>query len=116
MVRYLWTEEEMILAADLADDRGWKGPNSATPEVVQLSELLNRAKFYPLHDRPVNFRSPSSVSRKVGNLIGSHPSAPRNSLRTSAREVPIVIRFIDDRKYMKRRAADIRDRIRGGLL
>ncbi|SMX99720.1 hypothetical protein BAUR920_03253 [Brevibacterium aurantiacum] len=116
MVRCLWTEEEMILAADLADDRGWKGPNSATPEVVELSELLNRAKIYPLHDRPENFRSPSSVSRKIGNLIGSHPSAPRNALRTSAGEVPIVNRFVDDRTPMKRQAADIRVRIRRGLL
>lgn len=116
MVRYLWTEEEMILAADLADDRGWKGPNSTTQEVVELSELLNRAKIYPLHDRPPNFRSPSSVSRKVGNLIGSHPSAPRYSLRTSAGEVPIVNRFVDERTHMKRQAADIRERIRSGLL
>lgn len=116
MVRYLWTEEEMILAADLADDRGWRGPNSATPEVVELSELLKRAKIYHLHGRPENFRSPSSVSRKVGNLIGSHPSAPGKSLRTSAAELPIVNRFLEDRSQMKQQAAGIRYRIRNGLL
>ena len=116
MVRYLWTAEEMILAADLADERGWRGPNSATPEVVELSELLNKTRIYPLHGRPENFRSPSSVSRKVGNLIGSHPDTPKNSLRTSAAEVPIVNRFVEDRTHMKRKAAEIRDRIRRGLL
>lgn len=114
MVRYLWTEDEMILAADLADDRDWKGPNSATPEVRELSELLNSANFHSHHDRPGNFRSPSSVSRKVGNLIGSHPGAPQKSLRTSAAEVPIVKRFVEDRETMKLLAADIREGIRRG--
>ena len=113
----IWTEEEMILAADLADDRDWRGPNSATPEVLELSELLKQAHFYPHQGRPENFRSPSSVSRKVGNLIGSHPTkAPANSLRTSAREVPIVQRFIDDRASMKALARSIRERIRRGEL
>ena len=107
----------MILAADLADDRDWRGPNSATPEVLELSELLKQAHFYPHKGRPENFRSPSSVSRKVGNLIGSHPTkAPANSLRTSAREVPIVQRFIDDRASMKALARSIRERIRRGEL
>lgn len=113
----IWTEEEMILAADLADDRNWKGPNSATPEVVELSELLNQAHFHPRAGRPDNFRSPSSVSRKVGNLIGSHPTkAPEKSLRISAREVPIVQRFIDDRTSMKELARSIRERILKGEL
>lgn len=113
----IWTEEEMILAADLADDRDWKGPSSTTPEVLELSELLRQARFYLYEGRPENFRSPSSVSRKVGNLIGSHPTkAPMNSLRTSAREIPIVLRFIDDRASMKTLARSIRERIRRGEL
>ncbi|SMY04979.1 hypothetical protein BSP239C_04021 [Brevibacterium sp. 239c] len=102
--------------ADLADDRAWRGPNSATPEVVKLSELLNLANFYPTQDRPASFRSPSSVSFKVNNLIGSHPEAPEKPLRTSRAEVPIVKRFIDDREAMKQRAADIRGLIKRGQL
>ena len=116
MVQFRWTEDEMILAADLADDRGWKGPNSATPEVVELSEILRRARIYPEQGRPENFRSPSSVSLKVNNLIGSHPHAPKKSLRTSAAEVPIVKSFVEDREHMKQRAAEIREWINRGSL
>ena len=111
-----WTVEEMILAADLADDRGWKGPNSTTPEVVELSEILNRARIYPEQGRPENFRSPSSVSLKVNNLIGSHPHAPKKPLRTSAAEVPIVKSFVEDREHMKQQAAKIREWINRGSL
>lgn len=106
----------MILAADLADDRGWKGPNSKTPEVLELSTLLNEARIHPLRGRPSNFRSPNSVSFKVGNLIGSHPCAPQNALRTSASETPVVRRFVEDRTGMKSLAAEIRDKIRRGLM
>ena len=113
MARFNWTEEEMILAADLADDREWRGPNPATREVVELSELLKRADFHPVRGRSENFRSPSSVSLKVNNLIGSHPRAPINSLRTSALEARVVRRFIEDRESMKNQAAEIRGRIGG---
>ena len=116
MVQYRWSEAEMILAADLADSRGWKGPNSATPEVVQLSELLKMARIHPKHDRPQSFRSPGSVSLKVNNLIGSHPDAPKKPLRTSAAEVPIDARFVEDRVTMEERAAEIREQIKRGEL
>src|SRR5699024_10753259 len=58
------TEEEMILAADLADDRDWRGPNAASPEVLELSDLPKQAHCYLHQGRPENLRSPSSVSRK----------------------------------------------------
>lgn len=106
----------MVLAADLADDRGWKGPNSATPEIVELSVLLRAARIHPGQGRSENFRSPSSVSLKVNNLIGSHPEAPQKPLRTSAAEVPIVRQFVEDRERMKQLAAEIRQRIKRGLL
>lgn len=113
MARFNWTEDEMVLAADLADDRGWKGPNSSTPEVVELSKLLNCADFHPMYGRSATFRSPASVSLKVNNLIGSHPNAPSNPLRTSKGEVEIVRRFVENRKSMKKRAAEIRGRVVG---
>ena len=116
MVQFRWSEEEMILAADLADRRGWKGPNSGTPEVIDLSELLKRANIHPEQGRPKNFRSPNSVSLKVNNLTGSHPDAPKKPLRTSAAEVPIVELFVKDRDHMKQRAVEIRERINRGLL
>ena len=115
-MRLFWTEAEMILAADLADDRDWKGPNSTTPEVIELSALLNAAKIHPLEGRPHGFRSPGSVNMKVNNLIGWHPNAPNRPLRTSASEQPIVKRFIEDRAEMKKQAAVIRARILQGEL
>lgn len=116
MARFFWAKEEIILAADLADDRGWKGPNSQTPEVIELSNLLRSASIHPRELRDENFRSASSVSLKVNNLIASHPNSRKKGLRTSASELSVVEDFINDRAGMKQAAAEIRDRIRAGHL
>lgn len=116
MARFFWTREEIILAADLVDDRGWKGPNSQTPEVIELSNLLRSASIHPRELRDENFRSPNSVSLKVNNLIASHPNSRTKGLRTSASEFPVVEDFINVRTGMKQVAAAVRDRIRAGHL
>ncbi|MCT1828956.1 HNH endonuclease [Brevibacterium luteolum] len=109
MARIVWTEAEMILAADLADDRGWTAANERSPGIGDLSRLLQGPAFHPAIDRDPNFRSPASVVMKISNLIGSHPSAHGKGLRTSAAEVPIVEAFIRHRETMKRTAESIRE-------
>lgn len=113
MARMNWTDEEMILAADLADDRGWQGVNSRAESVIELSKLLRQASFHSAELRENRFRSPSSVAMKVNNLIASHPDHRGAGLRASRAETPIVEAFVRDRQLMKRRALKIRADILG---
>lgn len=114
MVRINWTREEMILAADVSDDLGWRGVNAHNPQVVELSQLLRRADYHPVGGRPSNFRTPGSVGMKINNLNAWHPKEGQVGLRKSKAEWPIVESFAVDRSGMKAIASEIRKRILNG--
>lgn len=101
----------MILAADLAHKRQWKGVNSSTSGILELSVLLKKAGFHPQEQRGESFRSINSVSLKVNNLIASHPSSTGVGLRATKAENDIVQEFVNDPDRMSDLAASIRSQI-----
>lgn len=107
-MRIVWAIEEMILAADAADDLGWRGVNSRTRQVEQLSELLRTARYHPIELRDNNFRTPGSVGMKINNLNKSHPEHRGVGLRTTASEAQIVQLFLEDRRSAKFAASALR--------
>lgn len=111
MARYVWTPEEMVLAADTAARIGWKGVNSTTHEVAYLSAILKVAKYHPLVDRPNNYRTRNSVGMKINNLRASHPSHTGEGLRPSKAEAEIVNLFVLDGRAMHRVAQGLLHRI-----
>jgi len=106
-----WTEEEMILAADLAYKRQWRGVNTKTPGINELSQLLRSAKIHSDAAKDERFRSASSVSMKVNNLIAGHPQHTGVGLRSTLAEKTIVQKFLDDPNKMMAQAAHIRSRV-----
>ncbi|QZE25963.1 HNH endonuclease [Brevibacterium sp. K72] len=115
MVRLNWTQEEMILAADFADDLDWRSVNMTTPGVAELSDLLRRADYHPVRLRDADFRSTGSVGMKVNNLRAWIPKVDQAGLRKSPSEWPVVESFLVDRAAMKTVAAEIRRRINRGM-
>lgn len=113
-LRINWTLEEMVLAADVADDLEWRGVNSKTVRVVDLSVLLRAAKYHPVAQRDENFRSPGSIGMKINNLRKSHPAHRGVGLRATGSEAEVVQLFLDDLPSMKAAAAELRRRIAGG--
>ncbi|KSU65989.1 hypothetical protein AS038_09910 [Arthrobacter sp. NIO-1057] len=101
----------MILAANLAYKRQWRGVNSRTPGISELSELLRSAKFHADEAKDDRFRSTSSVSMKVNNLIAGHPQRTGGGLRSTSAEKLVVQKFIDDPNKMMAEAARIRKQI-----
>ncbi|MET2012363.1 HNH endonuclease [Microbacterium chocolatum] len=102
-----WTDEELILAVELIDRRGWKGGNSTTPDYVELSRVLRHANFPNQSSIDDSFRSTSSVSMKIGNLIGANPNLP-GGLRATERERLFVARFFENPTLMRALAQSLR--------
>ena len=63
-----WGRDETILALDLYLRNGSKVPDKSDEHVRQLSDLLRRNPLHAAFASRKNFRSPSAVVLKLGNL------------------------------------------------
>jgi 5-methylcytosine-specific restriction protein A len=102
-----WTYEELVLAVELIDRRGWVGANSHTPEVVELSGVLRTANFPDVDVIDDSFRSVNSVAMKLSNLIGANPSVD-GGLRGGPSEARIVAEFLENPDVMRSFAESLR--------
>lgn len=102
-----WTYEELVLAVDLIDRRGWVGGGARTPDVIELSQLLRAINYPQLEDPDSRFRSPNSISLKLGNLKGANPRVA-GGLRVTGREKDVVAHFLGNRDIMRALASSLR--------
>ncbi len=114
VVSKAWTNEELLLALELLDTRAWRGGNASTPEYSALSSLLRTANLPGVDVIDDSFRSVNSVSLKMGNLIGAHPTIP-GGMRTSKKEIALVQRFLLNRDEMLADAVAVRAQVVGAL-
>lgn len=63
-----WTREELIIICAELKANDWLVYRAQSDEAERLSELLNEADFISRSERDDNFRSPSSVQRKMYDL------------------------------------------------
>lgn len=106
----VWTDEELLLALEVMHRRDWRGGNARDPEFVELSRLLNRTNFPGAQNVGDNFRSPSAVSYKTGNLIGANPNAA-GGFKFTSREKELVAEYLADPAAVLARAREVRSRI-----
>jgi 5-methylcytosine-specific restriction protein A len=102
-----WTDEELVLALELIDRRGWSGGNSATPDYIELSRVLRGANFPRFASADESFRSPNSVSMKLANLRGANPQAS-GGLKATRREMELVQQFLESPDVMRALAQTLR--------
>lgn len=105
-----WTDQELLLALEVVDRREWRAGNKTTHDFVELSELLRTSNLASVDQMDDTFRSPSSVSLKVSNLLGANPHVP-GGMRDSKREIALVERFLQNREQMLADAVALRARL-----
>ncbi len=76
-----WTRDELILALDLYFRAGRKQLDSKHPDVVRLSEILNRLQIHKTDNRNADFRNPQGVSMKLANFSSLDPEYPGAGLQ-----------------------------------
>lgn len=79
-----WVRDEVILALDLylriknTKGRRW---SPVTPEVVELSQVLNSLPIHAGKLRGASFRNPTGVSMKLSNILTHDPDYTGKGLR-----------------------------------
>lgn len=106
-----WTRDEIVLACDLISRNNWKGLRANTQQVQALSKILQNADIHRYDDRPLGFRSPSSVQRKTYDLATQHPDYTGVKTRGNQLDIIVLQEYLNNTAEMQRLAAGIRTRL-----
>jgi 5-methylcytosine-specific restriction protein A len=112
-----WVRDEVILALDLYLRAGRKQLPPAHPEVVSLSELLNRLPIHDPESRAATFRNPNGISMILGNFLGIDPDRHTPGLsRNNRLQEEVWDDFANDPEALHRTAQAIAQASEQGAL
>jgi len=105
-----WTRDELILLLEVYFRVDMKRVGTLTPEVVDLSVVLNELPIHPQDRRSANFRNPAGVHMKLRNLCRFDPIFDRRGLgRGGQLESVVWNEFSSNRELLKDTAHAIRN-------
>lgn len=80
-----WVRDEVILAMDLYIRAGRRQLPVTHPDVIGLSDILNRLPIHVPDSRAATFRNPNGISMILGNFLGIDPGHATPGLRRNNR-------------------------------
>jgi 5-methylcytosine-specific restriction protein A len=107
--RPTWLRDELILALDLYFKHDRNTPPAKHPDVIELSQLLNRLPLIPLDQRDDDFRNPTSVIFKLLNFRWIDPARSGGYERGGMGDRAVRAEFSNDREGLNQTAAAIRE-------
>jgi 5-methylcytosine-specific restriction protein A len=110
-----WVYEEIVLAAALVVRNDWRGLDDLDVPVIELSALLNRARFHPFEGRDQKFRNPNGVARKTWDIATRHPDYTGTPTKGNRLDVEVLKLFLRDGDRMRAEAQAIRDAVEEGV-
>ncbi len=103
-----WHRQELILALDLYFILEPGQIHSRNPEIIQLSETLNRLDIYKDKPDAIKYRNPNGVGLKLSNFLAIDPNYPGKGMeRYSKLDKEIFFEFQNDRSRLKKEASKI---------
>jgi len=105
-----WHKDEVILALELYFRTDSRQIHSKNPEIIELSDILNKL---PIHDiKPDNekFRNPNGVSLKLSNFLAIDPIYLGKGMDSYSKlDYDTFMAFVDDKKRLKKLAKQIKE-------
>lgn len=109
-----WEWDEIVLACDLVAQNGWRALPAENPQVMELSELLQRMTLHPAETRRPDFRNPNGVGRKTADIATRHPAYSGRPTHGNAQDEQVMARFIAEFDVMHAVAESIRASLADG--
>jgi 5-methylcytosine-specific restriction protein A len=103
-----WAWEEIVLACDLVVQNDWQQLGAANPQVIELSQLLQKMDIHPLEVRGDKFRNPNGVGRKTADIATARPGYQGGKTNGGRRTEEVVAEFIAKPDVMHALAESIR--------
>jgi 5-methylcytosine-specific restriction protein A len=109
-----WEWDEIVLACDLVMRNGRRSLPAENPQVIELSELLQRMTIHPREARRADFRNPNGVGRKTADIATVLPGYSGRPTNGSRRDKEVIASFIAEPDVMHALAESIRKSVAEG--
>ena len=104
-----WSRDELILALDLYFKVNPARSSEKSPEIIELSELLNSLPIHNTKEAQANFRNPTGVYMKLCNFLRFDPNYQGKGLEAGSKLDELVWNeFAENPDFLQRTAAAIR--------
>lgn len=105
-----WHRDEIILALDLYFRMDSSKMTSSHPDIIELSELLNRLPIHDIRPDEVKFRNPNGVNLKLNNFKAFDPTYKGTGMQNYGKLDKIVFEeFASDTDRLHRIASRLRE-------
>lgn len=107
-----WHKDEAILVLDLYFNKNLGSVSSHNPEVISLSELLNKLPIHLCKPDKQKFRNPNGVVMKLANFKSIDPNYKGKGLQACSKlEKDVFEEFCSDIERLHKMANDIKLRL-----
>ncbi|MBV9448197.1 MAG: HNH endonuclease [Streptosporangiaceae bacterium] len=109
-----WEWDELVLACDLVMRNGGHWLPAENPQVIELSELLQRMTLHPREVRRADFRNPNGVGRKTADIATALPGYAGRPTNGGRRDKEVIAKFLAEPDVMHSVADSIRKSVAEG--
>lgn len=104
-----WHRDEIILALDLYFNHDRGAIDKSNPNIIQLSETLNKLPLFPERPDAEKFRNPNGVSLKLSNFLAIDPNYHGKGMESFSRlDQEIFNEFLNDKATLHALAVEIK--------
>ena len=101
-----WSRDELIVTLEFYLRHTPSFPNKKSPEILDLSEFLNRLQSKIGGDRPDKFRNPNGVYMKLMNFLRLDPNYEGKGLERGSKDEEVVWNLFASNPDELRKVAD----------
>lgn len=107
-----WHRDEIILALDLYFRTEPGQTHTKNPEILELSEILNKLPIYEIRPDAEKFRNPNGVSLKLSNFMAIDPQYEGKGMDAYSKlDQEVFMEFANDRERLSKLAKQIKKTI-----
>lgn len=107
-----WHRDEIILALNLYFKLEPGQIHARNPEIIELSEILNKLPIHEERPDEVKFRNPNGVGLKLSNFLAIDPDYPGKGMESYSKlDKEVFDEFYSDRHGLKQIAETIKQTV-----
>jgi len=104
-----WHRDEIILALELYFRTEPGQISKSNPEIIELSEILNKLPIHDVKPDEAKFRNPNGVTLKLSNLLAIDPNYEGKGMTSFSKlDEKVFYEFCDNRQELVRLANQIK--------